>query len=398
MSARVRLEDMSVLIVDDEPANVELLQQILKRYDFTRVHGITDPRLVAGLVQELAVDIVVLDMHMPHLDGFQLLEQLRDEILPRGVYLPRLVVTADVNPHTRRKALSMNAHDFLLKPINAVETFLRIRNLLQTRRLYLELQEANAGLEDRVQERTAELEQSVQGAAQALVDTLALASPAAFGRALRVAPLVKAVAEELGAADAWTEMLPALSQLGAVSLPDEVLQRAATGELLSKTDLAILDRVPAISASLLPALPSLEHLRVAVRRQAERFDAETAGDLPLGSKLLRIAFDLDRAMARGLPAPAAVSNLLADAGAHDPVVVEAFAKVLREGFGRRSRMVQLSDLEPGLVLAQDVINAEGRLLVGRGTRMNDVLIERLTHFVKSQGLASSLLVEMDSAA
>src|SRR5688572_32277137 len=104
----------TILIVDDEPANVVLLERLLKREGFSRLLTTTDPRRALPLFQEHPVDLVLLDLMMPELDGYALLEAF-SRLIPAQAYLPILVLTADVTLAARRRALSLGAREFLTK-------------------------------------------------------------------------------------------------------------------------------------------------------------------------------------------------------------------------------------------------------------------------------------------
>jgi signal transduction histidine kinase len=130
--------DARLLIVDDEEANVDLLEALLARVGYHHVTGTTDPRTVRDLAARHPPDLIVLDLHMPHLDGVAVMEQLAAQ-LPPDTYLPILVLTADVTRPTRERALAVGAADFLTKPFDTTELLLRIRNLLGARRLHLQL-------------------------------------------------------------------------------------------------------------------------------------------------------------------------------------------------------------------------------------------------------------------
>ena len=146
-------EAARILIVDDEEANIRLLERMLDQAGFRKVLSTTDPQEVVELHREIRPDIILLDLHMPQMDGLELLEHLQGEI-GRQSYLPILVLTADVTPEAKLRALLLGAKDFLTKPIDRVETMLRIRILLETRFLFLSLQgderttEGAAGAED----------------------------------------------------------------------------------------------------------------------------------------------------------------------------------------------------------------------------------------------------------
>jgi signal transduction histidine kinase len=152
-----RYTSAHILVVDDEEANVDLLEQMLARAGYTNVTGTTDPRRVLPLVRERQPDLILLDLLMPYLDGYAVLEQLRPEI-GEDVYLPVLVLTADITPAAKQRALTLGANDFLTKPFDQVELLLRIHNLLHTRSLHLRLRQQNALLERLYEETRAALE------------------------------------------------------------------------------------------------------------------------------------------------------------------------------------------------------------------------------------------------
>lgn len=154
------LNKAKVLIVDDEASNVRLLERLLELAKAGPVFSVTDPRKALGVFLAERPDIILLDLHMPVVDGFTLLSQIKAS-LPQDEYLPVLVLTADITHETRQRALSKGAHDFLTKPIDPDEVLLRIGNLLETRFLHLELQRQNVELERIVRERTLQLEETL---------------------------------------------------------------------------------------------------------------------------------------------------------------------------------------------------------------------------------------------
>ena len=155
----VQLAKMKILIVDDEPANVALLEEILAENGYTRFESTTNSREVLLGCKQFQPDLVLLDLMMPPPDGFTILESLRADY--SEAFLPIIVLTADTNEETKRRALESGATDFLLKPFDHVEVGLRIRNLLKSRRAHLLLDNQRAALEDAVRERTAELRETI---------------------------------------------------------------------------------------------------------------------------------------------------------------------------------------------------------------------------------------------
>jgi putative two-component system response regulator len=149
---------MKILIVDDEPLNVALLEDMLSEAGYKQIRSVTDSRVAFEAVYTFAPDLILLDLMMPHVDGFSILHSLRsagDE-----VFLPVIVLTADANEQTKRTALGAGATDFLLKPLDHTEVLLRIANLLEMRRLHIQLDTQRAALEDALRERSLELREA----------------------------------------------------------------------------------------------------------------------------------------------------------------------------------------------------------------------------------------------
>lgn len=135
-----------VLIIDDEDTYVRALDWLLRQAKFRHLRGLTRSTLAREEFLRFQPDLVVLDLHMPELDGFAVLEQLRQSV-PAGEFLPVLAMTGYNAADTRSRALAAGATDFLSKPFDNNEVILRIRNLLQTRFLYKQAREIQTQLE-----------------------------------------------------------------------------------------------------------------------------------------------------------------------------------------------------------------------------------------------------------
>lgn len=154
------LEACKILIIDDEPANVRLLERVLKAAGFVNFLGTTDSGEAAALFHDFEPDLVLTDWLMPEVDGCELIRQLH-ALIGTDDYLPIVVLTADVTSQARQRALTSGATDFLTKPFDQVEVILRIRNLLRARLSHLVVQRQNETLEESVRERTVELEHTL---------------------------------------------------------------------------------------------------------------------------------------------------------------------------------------------------------------------------------------------
>jgi putative two-component system response regulator len=150
---------MKIIVVDDEPANVALLEAILAENGYSRVTTVTDSRTALATYERIRPDLILLDLMMPYVDGVTILETIRAE--RTDVFLPILVLTADANEETKLRALRAGATDFLLKPFDPIEVFLRIENLLEIRRLNIQVDTQRAAFEEALRTRSTELRDAV---------------------------------------------------------------------------------------------------------------------------------------------------------------------------------------------------------------------------------------------
>ncbi|MDO8990422.1 MAG: response regulator [Sideroxyarcus sp.] len=153
MLSNREINNASILIVDDQPSNVLLLEEMLANAGYACVSSTTDPFAVCDLHRLHRYDLILLDLQMPGMDGFQVMEGLK-EIETDG-YLPVLVITAQ--PDHKLRALAAGAKDFVAKPFDLIEVQTRIHNMLEVRLLYKKLENYNRELERTVEKRTEEL-------------------------------------------------------------------------------------------------------------------------------------------------------------------------------------------------------------------------------------------------
>jgi putative two-component system response regulator len=147
---RTDLSDARILIVDDQETHLKLLSSILQLAGYNQIHVTSDPREVPAIYAVVRPDLVLLDLMMYPIDGFAVIASLR-ELIAAEEFVPIAMLTADVNPAHRQRALSLGARDFLTKPYDHDEVLLRIHNLLETRWMYLQLEERARRLEDALQ-------------------------------------------------------------------------------------------------------------------------------------------------------------------------------------------------------------------------------------------------------
>ena len=154
------LKDARILIVDDTLANIEVLENLLMMKGYTNVKSISDSTQAMLTIKDFKPELILLDLMMPQVSGFDIMEEIKKDSADYSL-MRILVLTADITLESKKKALSGGASDFLTKPFDLTEVDLRIRNLLYTVFLLSQLTNQNSILEEKVKERTIELEKNI---------------------------------------------------------------------------------------------------------------------------------------------------------------------------------------------------------------------------------------------
>ncbi|HKI58087.1 MAG TPA: HD domain-containing phosphohydrolase [Trueperaceae bacterium] len=336
------LTGLKILLVDDEETILVILKGILQRAGYTRIVTLDDPRRVLEAFMEERPDLLVLDHHMPHKDGLEVIEELRP-YLPD--YFPILMLTGDERAELKETALSSGAKDFLIKPINPVEVRLRIRNLLEARYFHQQLENNNLHLEETVRQRTRELE-------DAHVEMLVRLAKAAEYRdddtgehTWRVARTCALLGQELGLAPERVDLLlraARLHDVGKITIPDGILLKPGR---LSEAEYEVVKQHTRAGAELLSGgrSPLVKLAETIALTHHERWDGGgyprgLAGDaIPLESRLLAVAdtFDAlthDRIHRKAVSPERAVEEITANSGSQfDPKAVDAFLVLFSRG-------------------------------------------------------------------
>jgi Response regulator containing a CheY-like receiver domain and an HD-GYP domain len=347
-ASSARVGDCRILLVDDEAANVTLLKRILVQGGFSQVDGFTSS--VAALARAAAwrPDLIVIDLHMPELDGFGLLEGLAP-VLETEAFLPVVFLSGDTSVQVKRRALAAGATDFLTKPFDAVEVTLRIGNLLEMRLMHLAREHENDALEQRVRERTSDLEQSQSEVYERLVRVAAYRDDDTGKHTQRVGWRSAQTAHALGVDPSLAQRLGLAAELhdiGKVGVPDQILHKPGR---LTPDEFSVMQRHAAIGQAMLTGSrsPTLRLAEEIARSHHERWDGTgypdslVGEDIPLSARIVAVA-DVADALAHDRPyraawtMEAALAELRAQSGKHfDPRIVEAYiahaARPLSEG-------------------------------------------------------------------
>jgi len=330
-----------ILIIDDEPANVELLQRLLERAGFANLEATTEPRQAAELYVRHRPDLILLDLHMPGMDGLAVMDQLNE--IAEASYLPILMITGDMTPTARQEALSRGAKDFVSKPFHADEVLLRIRTLLETRFLYFQVQSQNQILEAKVRERTRELEAAQIEIIERLARAAEFRDDNTGQHTERVGQMAALLARQLGLPDPQVSLIrraAPLHDVGKIGIPDAVLLKLGKLTLeefeLVKTHTTIGARI--LSGSRFGVLRLAEEIAFS---HHERWDGDgyvgiKQDQIPLAGRIVAVA-DVFDALTQKRPYKAAwpIVEAIAEIERQstrqfDPEIVDAFLRVIEQ--------------------------------------------------------------------
>ncbi len=351
-----------ILCVDDEPAVLDGLRRQLHK-DFCVVGYVSGHEALGALNDDESFKVIISDMRMPMMDGATVLTKAR-ALRPDTV---RILLSGQSELEDAASAINEgNIFRFLIKPCP---------------RPALEKALADAIEHNRLQ--TAErvlLEQTLKGSIDALLDTLALANPTAFARANRIRRLVAEIVAVCQVSDGWRiEIAAALCQIGSVVLPQPTLEKLHSGLPLTPEEQAQIADLPGIAERLLGRIPRLDGVIDIIRGQSVPFAQvhhERPAEASNAAGILRLAVDLDYLQAGGFSRLDALMLLATRRGNYNPDLLSTLtSEASHERKASPVVAVELHQLRPGMVVAADITDVSGRLLVGKGHEVSDRLIE-----------------------
>jgi putative two-component system response regulator len=340
MAPRI-FKNARILLVDDEPANIDLLRRLLVRAGFTRIESTSDSRDVADLYVKFRPDLILLDLHMPHRDGLAVMDELNQ--IAEASYLPILMLTGDDTQEAKREALSRGAKDFLNKPFNSDEVILRIGTLLETRFLYLQIQSQNQILEAKVRDRTRELESAQIEIIERLARAAEFRDDNTGQHTERVGQMAALLARQIGLPDAQVSLIrraAPLHDVGKIGIPDSILLKLGK---LTPDEFALVKTHTSIGARILSG-SRFTILRLAEEiafNHHERWDGDgyagvVGSAIPLAGRIVAVA-DVFDALTQKRPYKAAwsISDAITEMERQrgkqfDPTLVDAFLRVIEQ--------------------------------------------------------------------
>ncbi len=346
------LNPARIFIIDDEPANLKLLDKLLSSQGYSALVLIQDPRDVLARYHEARPDLILLDINMPHLDGYAVMEQLKN--LADPLLAPIVVMTAQHGRDALLKALHSGARDFVGKPFDRVELLMRVHNLLDAQLAHRRVLEQKAVLEDRVRERTEALNTTRLQVVRRLGRAAEYRDNETGLHTIRMSRFSECIAKSMGWNVAQCELLlhaSPMHDVGKIGIPDSILLKPGS---LNPQEWAIMQTHAAIGAKILADDDTSDLLQLAqqiAQHHHEKWDgsgypAGVAGEaIPLAARIVAVA-DVFDALTSARPykvawgVDEAVAFLSAHSGSHfDPTVIRHFQICLTEILAIRNALL-----------------------------------------------------------
>jgi putative nucleotidyltransferase with HDIG domain len=430
-------EPARILCVDDEPSILSALKRVFRSQGYTIFTATSGKEGLEVLARE-AVDVVVSDMRMPEMDGAQFLEK----VFAGWPATKRILLTGYADATATIAAINQGKiWRYVAKPWNDGELILTVqqalahRNLMEenarltllTKQQNEELKELNAGLEQKVAQRTAELaealksletahsqlRQSFLATVQLFSGLVELRGGKLAGHSRRVADVARRLAEQMGLIEADQQdvfLAALLHDIGKLGLPDNLLNAPFNAlTVQGKTEVM---RHPVKGQQVLMAVEQLANAAKIIRHHHECLDGSGYPDhllglaIPLGARILAVANDYDSLQLGALTlhthtATEAQQFIQRERGRrYDPEVVDAFFAMLTEEAAKRPKELSLhsNQLKPGMVLTRDLIHHEGYTMLPHGRVLNAEVISRLTALEQVEGHALTLFIRNDASS
>ena len=340
MELDTNINDARILIVDDKPANVALLEAILKGEGYTNVQSVTDSRLVEDLHDKWQFDIILLDIRMPHMSGFDVMAQLQEKI--EDDYLPILVLTAQSDVETKIKALQNGARDFVTKPFERVEVTHRIKNMLEVRLMYNKRGWEKEIVEAQVRERTQQLAETQLEFIHQLGRAGEYRDNETGMHVLRMSKGCQALALAMGHTMEFGELILQASPMhdvGKIGVPDRILLKPGK---LEAEEWEIMKTHVEIGAEILSNHPAeiIQLARSIAMTHHEKWDgsgypnALKGEDIPIHGRIAAIcdvfdALTSERPYKKAWSIDDATAFINEQSGSHfDPALVSKFLEIL----------------------------------------------------------------------
>ncbi len=364
-----------ILIVDDESSILLALERNLRNH-YVVVKALNGMKGLKALKEAGPFAAIISDYRMPQMNGVEFLAE-----------------AADITPDTSRIMLTGYADlDIAIAAINQDNIFHFLTKPCKSQDLMKVVEAAVRHYQLIISEREL-LQKTLTGSIRLLMDLFAAVQPDIFNRAGSISRIAKKVGERIGMKETWEiEMAASLSQIGTVTIPKELVAKSFSRDPLTSEEAALIKSHPQVGCDFLANIPRLENIAEAVKYQFKGYDGsgppddELQGeDIPLLARILKVVQDYDYHMTAGGNSTNSLNQLRAVSELYDPLVLSALESEIlnvEKGHLYEVKQVNLFQLAPGMIPADNIYDQQGAILIPQGTVIGEVSKARLLNYVR----------------
>ena len=369
-----------VLIVDDEDINIDLLKNTLS--DIYDIYVAKDGFNCINIMKSVKPSIVLLDVLMPIRDGFKTLEIIKEN--PEISDIPVIFITALKEVYNVTRGFELGAEDYITKPFNPIEIKLRVK-------IHLELNNSKKEIKEL-------LIKTLGGSVNMLMEVLAVSNPVAFSISNRIKDLVRKMGYKMHISDMWKlELAGMLSLIGCHPIPTLALEKIILGQKVSSEEHNLFEEYPENGAKLVEKIPRLEDVAKLIRNQnvfmgdivIDKNDVQL-----MESIILNHATHLELLRAQGLQGEIALHIMMGEKDKYNKKMLELIGEILLEEKQYKTRVINLSILEVGMVLGRDLINKDGKIIVKKDVAISDFLKDHLIGLSKIKEIEPQIYIKV----
>jgi len=390
-----KMSSEKILLVDDESKVLSALTRSLLEVDMGEIKIASNGMEALDVIKKMPdLAVIVSDYRMPGMNGIDFLAQAQ-KISPDTT---RILLTGAADLEMAVDAVNRGSlFRFLIKPCSAEVFITAIRDGIRQNQLIRSEREL--------------LSKTLNGSIKVMVDILAVLNPDIFVQASRLRKLARELASAMELEDqSWEfELAALLSQIGAVTIPRNILVKWQTGGILDVAEREMIRTIPKMGKLLIKNIPRMENIAEAVGCQDCTFvgritlDAPSGENIPLLARVLKIIIDFDHFKDRSYTSTGAYQALIKRESEYDPHILDVFGKkVLKiekqaavKGSNARpgEREIYVDELKMGMVLTRDVVDKNGTMIVARDTIVTEVLMYKLINYFRSQSMVEPVYIE-----
>ncbi len=361
-----------ILFVDDEKNILNAYKRNLRNQ--FQIYLADNPATALEIIKRYGpFACVISDLKMPEMDGLTLLEKIK-ELAPDTV---RILLTGYADLNTAIEAINKgNLFRLLTKPCSMKDMEIAINDAIAQYNLIVSEREL--------------LTKTLKGSLNVLIEILSTVQPLVFNFTMRFKSLAKSIAERLKYPNMWeVEISALLMHIGLVSVPADIIEKKLHGLELNSEEEKIFRNHAELGAKLISQIPRLEKIAQNIKLQYEPYFVlkekfkESPGRFPFVAAVLKTLNDYFELLAKGTPESEAIKKMENNLETYDPAVLGALeAEILGVEKDRTIKLIKLAELQPGMILAKDLRDANNFLLLPKGTKINPIMLSKIANYAK----------------